>query len=151
MELTLDRFRSAHAESFEQAMAEIRSGRKESHWIWYVFPQIQGLGRSATAQYYEIQSREEALAFWADPVLSRHLVEASEAVLKWENPLRAHLHFPDDLKLRSSMTLFLLVSGEPVFQEVLNQFFDGSLDGYSVQKYRSWEKEREEEATSLWR
>ena len=91
------------------------------------------------------------MAFWADPVLSRHLVEASEAVLKWENPLRAHLHFPDDLKLRSSMTLFLLVSGEPVFQEVLNQFFDGSLDGYSVQKYRSWEKEREEEATSLWR
>lgn len=81
MRLTLDRFRSAHAESYETALREIRSGRKQSHWIWYIFPQIRGLGHSAVAQYYEIQDKAEAIAYWNDPVLLRHLVEICEELV----------------------------------------------------------------------
>lgn len=137
MELTLDRFRTAHAESYETALAEIRSGRKQSHWIWYIFPQIQGLGRSAVAQYYEIQGREEAIAYWNDSVLSRHLVEISEALLKLDDPIESIMGFPDNAKLRSCMTLFYLVSAEQVFKDVLDKFFDGSLDDYTKEKIHS--------------
>lgn len=135
MEWTLDRFRTAQAESYETGLAEIRSGRKKSHWIWYIFPQIRGLGRSAVAQYYEIQGREEAAAYWADPILSRHLVEISQALLKLDDPIESIMGFPDNAKLRSSMTLFYLVSGEAVFQQVLDKFFDGTMDDFTVNAY----------------
>ena len=128
IELTLERFRKAHVESYETALAEIRSGRKRSHWIWYIFPQIQGLGHSAVAQYYAIQSAAEAKAYWNDPVLSAHLVEISSELLKQDGAVEAIMGYPDNLKLRSCMTLFYLISGDSIFRQVLDKFYDGSMD-----------------------
>jgi len=136
MEFTLERFRSAHRESYDTALREIRNGRKESHWIWYIFPQLRGLGRSAVAQYYEIQSKEEALAYWKDPVLSGHLVEITGELLKLNDPIDRIVGFPDTLKMRSCMTLFWLVTGEPVFNAVLDKFYDGEPDGYTLEKLK---------------
>jgi len=134
MELTLDRFRSAQKSSYETALQEIRSGRKQSHWIWYIFPQIQGLGHSNIALYYAIQNRQEAIAYWNDLVLSRHLIEITEELLKLDGSIDHIMGYPDNLKLRSCMTLFWLVTGEPLFKAVLDKFFDGSLDEYTVEK-----------------
>lgn len=128
IELALERFRKAHEESYETALAEIRSGRKRSHWIWYIFPQIQGLGHSAVAQYYAIQSAAEAKAYWNDPVLSAHLVEISSELLKQDGAVEAIMGYPDNLKLRSCMTLFYLISGESIFRQVLDKFYGGSMD-----------------------
>ena len=136
MEFTLERFRSAHMESYAAALGEIRNGRKESHWIWYIFPQLRGLGRSAVAQYYEIQSKEEALAYWKDPVLSDHLVEITGELLKRDESIDRILGFPDTLKVRSCMTLFWLVTGEPVFKAVLDKFYGGKMDEYTAEKLR---------------
>lgn len=134
MEFTLDRFRSAHESSYENALREIKNGRKETHWIWYIFPQIQGLGHSAVAQYYEIQNREEAIAYWNDPVLSVHMLEICRELLKRREPIGQIMGFPDELKLRSCMTLFYLVTREDIFKEVLDKFYNGTLDDYTVSK-----------------
>lgn len=134
MEFTLDRFRSAHGESYERALGEIKSGRKQSHWMWYIFPQIRGLGHSAVAQYYEIQDKAEAAAYWNDPLLSAHLTEISRELLKLEDPIERIMGFPDNLKLRSCMTLFWLVTGEPLFKDVLDKFYAGKLDDFTIQK-----------------
>lgn len=87
------------------------------------------------AQYYEIPGREEAIAYWNDPVLSSHLVEISEALLKLDDSIEGIMGYPDNLKLRSCMTLFYLVSAEPVFRQVLDKFFDGSTDDYTKKQY----------------
>lgn len=134
MDLSLDRFRSAHESSYDIALHEIKAGRKESHWIWYIFPQIQGLGYSAVAQYYEIRNKEEALAYWNDPVLSGHLLEISRELLKLDNSIDRIVGYPDNLKVRSCMTLFWLLTGEPLFKNVLDKFYEGSLDAYTQQK-----------------
>ena len=134
MELTLERFRTAHGHSYEIALEEIKAGRKESDWIWYIFPQIQGLAHRTIAQYYEIQDRAEAEAYWNDPVLSGHLVEISRELLKQRAPIEQIVGYPDCLKIRSCMTLFWLVTKEPLFQEVLNRFYHGEPDSYTVSK-----------------
>ena len=136
MKLTLDRFRSAQESAYETALQEIRSGRKRSHWIWFIFPQIQGLGRSPTAQYYEIQDRAEAVEYWNDPVLRSRLVEISRELLKQKDSVEDIMGWPDNLKLRSCMTLFWLVTGEPLFKEVLDRFYAGSLDPFTEQKLK---------------
>ena len=134
MELSLDRFRSAHEGSYEIALQEIKNGRKESHWMWYIFPQIQGLGRSTMAMYYEIQGIGEALAYWDDPVLSNHMVEICQELLKLEKPIGSIMGYPDNLKLQSCMTLFYLVTDEQLFKDVLDKYFSGELDNYTVKK-----------------
>ena len=113
MAYDLSRFHKAQQGSYETALAEIRSGRKCSHWIWYIFPQIQGLGFSSTAQYYAIENLEEAKAYLADPVLRERLLEISNALLALDScdPSEV-MGYPDDLKLRSSMTLFSLAEPE---------------------------------------
>lgn len=128
MEWTLNRFHSAQESAYETALGEIRSGRKESHWIWFIFPQIRGLGHSAVAQYYEIQGRQEALAYWKDPVLSARLVEITRALLQQDGTARSILGSPDDLKVRSCMTLFKQVTGDPLFASVLDKFYGGQED-----------------------
>lgn len=133
-ELTLERFRTAHAASYETALQEIRSGIKQSHWMWYIFPQLQGLGSSDTARYYAIRDREEAVAYWDDPILSGHLLEISRELLKLNSPIDWILGYPDDLKLKSCMTLFWLVTGENTFKEVLDKFYSGKMDEYTKQK-----------------
>ena len=109
MSYDLSRFHRAQPRDYDQALSEIRAGRKRSHWIWYIFPQIQGLGYSSTAQFYAIQDLSEAKAYLADPVLRERLLEISGALLGLESSdPSAVMGYPDDLKLRSSMTLFAL-------------------------------------------
>ena len=134
MEFSLDRFRSAHASYYETALQEIKAGRKQSHWMWYIFPQIQGLGHSTMAMYYEIQSKAEAVEYWNDPVLCSHMVEICQELLKLEGSIDWIMGYPDNLKLRSCMTLFWLVTGEQLFKDVLDKFYGGELDEYTVQK-----------------
>ena len=126
----LSRFREAHEHAYETALSEIRGGRKRSHWMWYIFPQIAGLGFSSTAQYYAISDLDEAREFLADPYLGSHIVEISEALLSTESSDPCYvMGYPDDLKLRSSMTLFMAASeDEDVFQKVLDRFYGGEPD-----------------------
>ena len=134
MAYDLSRFHKAQQGSYETALAEIRSGRKRSHWIWYIFPQIQGLGFSSTAQYYAIENLEEAKAYLADPVLRERLLEISNALLALDScdPSEV-MGYPDDLKLRSSMTLFSLAEpGCTVFRDVLDKFYDGQEDSRTI-------------------
>lgn len=134
MEFSLDRFRSAHANYYETALQEIKAGRKQSHWMWYIFPQIHGLGHSTMAMYYEIQSKTEAVEYWNDPVLRSHMEEICQELLKLEGSIDWIMGYPDNLKLRSCMTLFWLVTGEQLFKDVLDKFYGGELDEYTVQK-----------------
>ena len=128
--MNLDRFLKAQAGSYDAALREICAGQKRSHWIWYIFPQIQGLGFSSTAQYYAIEDLAEAKAYLAHPTLRTRLLEISEALLTLSSsdPLDV-MGSPDDLKLRSSMTLF--AEADPscdVFQKVLDKFYGGRKD-----------------------
>jgi uncharacterized protein (DUF1810 family) len=130
----LQRFIDTQEGVHARALDELRAGRKTTHWMWFVFPQVAGLGSSAMAQRYAIGSLEEARAYLAHPVLGPRLVECTEAVLS-HSDRTAHdiLGSPDDVKLRSSMTLFALVAGpESVFQRVLDAFFDGETDTRTV-------------------
>lgn len=135
MSADLSRFINAQQRSYQTALAEIRNGRKTSHWIWYIFPQVEGLGRSSTAQYYSIHNMEEAKAFMADPYLRHNLLEISEALLTLSsNNATEVMGIPDDMKLRSSMTLFMAAAPEqPVFEKVLDKFFNGKPDRWTLQ------------------
>ena len=137
----LTRFKKAQELDYETALSEIRSGQKQSHWMWYIFPQLDGLGFSEISQYYGIKGIEEARAYLADDFLRSHLVEISERLLALEsNNATQVMGYPDDLKLKSSMTLFLLASGHDskyekeakVFKAVLEKYFAGEMDGQTV-------------------
>lgn len=123
----LDRFLTAQRRDYAAALREIQNGRKRSHWIWYIFPQVAGLGMSSTSQYYAISGLDEARAYLREPTLRAHLLEISSALLALdESDPTAVFGFPDDLKLRSSMTLFAAAApDEPVFSAVLDKFFGG--------------------------
>ncbi|MDO4193909.1 MAG: DUF1810 domain-containing protein [Erysipelotrichaceae bacterium] len=128
--IDLSRFIEAHQQSYQRALKEIRNGRKTSHWMWYVFPQMKGLGCSSLAQYYAIHSLGEAAAFLHDPYLGRNLLEICHALTALKTNNAAEIFgSPDDLKLKSSMTLFSLVpNADPVFQDVLNKYYSGERD-----------------------
>ena len=131
----LSRFVKAQETDYARALSEIRSGHKRSHWIWYIFPQIAGLGFSSTAQYYAIKDRQEAEEYMKNDLLRDRLVEISEALLQLEsNDAGEVMGYPDDLKLRSSMTLFHEVAPEiDVFQKVLDKFFEGKPDQKTIE------------------
>lgn len=128
-EVNLERFVTAQQGSYERALAEIKNGRKESHWMWYIFPQIQGLGFSDTAKRYAINDIKEAEAFLQHPVLGERLIRISSELLemKSNNALEVFGN-PDHLKLKSSMTLFAHLNINPVFKSVLDKFFKGETD-----------------------
>jgi uncharacterized protein (DUF1810 family) len=134
-ETTLQRFLDAQATDYAQALAEIKNGRKRSHWMWYIFPQIQGLGFSSTSKHYAIQDLAEATAYLQHPVLGKRLVEISTALLGLAgSDANRVFGSPDDLKLKSSMTLFAAVPGaDAVFEKVLAKFFGGVRDGKTLQ------------------
>ena len=126
----LKRFVRAQESDYRRALEEIAAGRKRSHWMWYIFPQFAGLGLSSTSRHYAIGSLDEARAYLAHPILGPRLIECAGATLTVEGR-SAHDIFgsPDDMKLRSSATLFALVSPEDsVFQRVLERYFDGKRD-----------------------
>ena len=123
----LQRFVTAQEGVHDTAVAELRAGDKRSHWMWFVFPQLAGLGSSPTAQRYAISDLGEARDYLAHPVLGPRLAEAVTAVLSVEGRTAERiLGFPDDLKLRSSMTLFAAAAEDPtIFAAVLEKFYDG--------------------------
>ena len=126
----MNRFIEAQENNYTTALAEIRNGRKQTHWIWYIFPQIRGLGQSETSKYYAIRDLREAAEYLKHPILGKRLIEISKALLELKED-NAHKIFgsPDDMKVKSSMTLFaLLKDADPVFQQVLDKFFRGERD-----------------------
>ncbi|GAA3351737.1 DUF1810 domain-containing protein [Amorphoplanes nipponensis] len=132
----LARFVDAQRDVYPQALAELRAGGKRSHWMWFVFPQIAGLGRTATAQHYAVADLAEARAYLAHPVLGPRLTECAEALLAVRGRTATQiLGTPDDLKLRSSMTLFAHAADDPgVFRAVLERYYGGQDDPLTLQR-----------------
>ena len=130
----LERFIEPQEQDYEQALKEIRNGRKVSHWIWYIFPQLRGLGKSYMSDYYGIRDLDEAKAFLQDPYLGKHLQKISEALLNLDNDNATQIMGrPDDMKLKSSMTLFACEDPEnAVFEKVLEKFYNGHKDGRTL-------------------
>ncbi|MDB5965220.1 MAG: hypothetical protein JWQ72_1720 [Polaromonas sp.] len=131
---TLARFLDAQDPVYAGVCAELAAGRKTSHWMWFVFPQLKGLGQSPTAKHFGIGSRQEALAYLSHPVLSARLQECTRLMLGVPGKTaRDILGEPDDLKFRSCMTLFSEVApGNPLFQQALARFFDGRPDAKTL-------------------
>lgn len=131
----LIRFLDAQNQVYLKALSEIKKGKKDTHWMWYIFPQIKGLGSSETANYYAIKDMNEAAAYLQHPILSKHLVEIAEEVLNLKGKTAIQIFgTPDDMKLRSCMTLFANVENtNPVFQKVLEKFFNGVPDELTLQ------------------
>jgi uncharacterized protein (DUF1810 family) len=130
----LKRFVRAQDPVYRDIQGELTRGRKQSHWMWFVFPQVAGLGFSAMSQRYAIASRAEAKAYLAHPILGPRLIECTRLVLAIEGrSINAILGAPDDAKFRSSMTLFDAVSDEPVFDEALAKYFSGERDGATLE------------------
>ena len=126
----LNRFKKAQEMDYQAALEEVKAGRKTSHWIWYIFPQLKGLGFSGMSDYYGIDGLTEAKEYLADPLLRSRLIEISEALLNTGgNDPSEIFGYPDDLKVHSSMTLFAIADpDEPVFSQVLDRFYGGRLD-----------------------
>jgi uncharacterized protein (DUF1810 family) len=128
--LNLQRFLDAQQKSYDQALTEIQNGKKKTHWMWFIFPQISGLGFSDTSKYYAIRNRHEAEDYLKHPVLGSRLTTICHALLDLAiNNANSIFGSPDDLKLKSSMTLFAQFNHtDPVFQSVLDKFFNGKKD-----------------------
>ena len=136
----LNRFIDAQLRDYPNALSEIKNGKKQSHWMWYIFPQINGLGRTEMSDYYAIKDLDEAKAYMQEPMLRSHLLEICEALLslneKYANKV---VGFPDDLKLKSSMTLFSQACPEEnVFQKVLDKFFNGVADQKTIELLKKY-------------
>ena len=130
----LNRFISAQEGVFESVLAELSSGQKRTHWMWFIFPQIDGLGQSTTSRYYSIKSSDEARQYLKHPILGARLLKCAELLLTIEGKSAAEIFgFPDNQKLKSSMTLFACVTdSEPVFAQVLKKYFDGKQDEKTI-------------------
>ncbi len=126
----LNRFLSAQEGVYEMALSELKDGRKRTHWMWFIFPQIDGLGYSPTARRYSIKSKEEASQYLTHPVLGKRLLECTEAVLALRGgSVSEILGYPDDLKFKASMTLFEQVAGPgSVFSSALDRYCHGERD-----------------------
>jgi uncharacterized protein (DUF1810 family) len=131
----LSRFIKAQDGVYDRALGELKRGRKSSHWMWFVFPQIDGLGFSSTTKYYSIKSLQEAREYLDHPILGQRLRECAETILALEGlSASAVFGYPDDLKLKSSMTLFAQVAGpKSVFEQLIQKYFQGSRDERTLQ------------------
>jgi uncharacterized protein (DUF1810 family) len=130
----LQRFVDAQQKDYAIALAEVKAGQKRSHWMWYIFPQLAGLGYSDISRYYALRDLTEAAAYLRHPVLGLRLIQICEELISsTETNATRIFGSPDDLKLRSSMTLFAMVpGGDAVFQTVLDKFFKGGMDERTV-------------------
>ena len=134
-ENSLDRFIKAQQNDYATALSEIKNGKKRSHWMWYIFPQLRGLGMSETARFYGIQGKQEATAYIGNDILGKRLIEISKTLVALPNDNAHHIFgSPDDMKLKSCMTLFAsLPNANPVFEQVLSKFYDGEMDQKTLQ------------------
>jgi uncharacterized protein (DUF1810 family) len=134
-EFELTRFLDAQNKCYLKALSEIKNGRKESHWMWFIFPQLKGLGRSETAKFYAIDNIDEAKAYLHHPVLGRHLIQIANAVFDVEGKTANQIFgSPDDMKLRSCMTLFANVpDADPIFEKIVGKYFNGLQDELTIQ------------------
>jgi uncharacterized protein (DUF1810 family) len=135
MNHNLERFVDAQKNCYSTALGEISAGRKSSHWIWYIFPQLKGLGRSQNADKYGLIAIDEANAYLQHPILGPRLIEISRALLelKTSDPSLV-MGYPDDIKLKSSLTLFAALAGaDPIFEKVLQKYYHGSKDARTLQ------------------
>ena len=134
----LARFIGAQQRIYEKALAEIRNGYKQTHWMWFIFPQIDGLAESFTSEIYAIKSLDEANAYLAHPILGFRLIECTDAVLGIEGKTASDIFWhPDDMKLKSCMTLFACVSAEAsIFKRVLDKYYQGQTDEKTLQMLR---------------
>lgn len=133
MKSDLERFLKAQERDYATALNEIKKGRKTSHWIWYIFPQIAGLGFSSTSKYYSIKDKNEAIEYLNNKILRNRLIEICEVLLSLENNDATYvMGYPDDLKLKSSMTLFNEVSDIDIFKKVLDKFYNGEKDEMTI-------------------
>lgn len=135
MEQDLNRYIKAQENSYEEALSEIKSGRKRSHWMWYIFPQYKGLGFSETSKYYSIKDLDEARRYLKHPILGERLkLITNELLALNENNANKVFGSPDDLKLKSSMTLFAAIdtSEENIFNAVLDKYFNGQTDNKTL-------------------
>ncbi|EJG02685.1 DUF1810 domain-containing protein [Flavobacterium sp. F52] len=128
------RFLDAQNKLYLTALDEIKNGKKESPWMWFIFPQIKGMGSSDTSKFYEIKNADEAIAFLEHPILGKHLLEITSELIKKEENVSDIFESIDVENLQSCMTLFASVQNtEPIFQEVLYKYFDGSSDFHTLQ------------------
>ena len=124
--MALERFIQAQEHTYAHALNEIKNGKKQGHWMWFIFPQLKGLGSSNTANYYGLENLEEAKNYLHDPVLGKRLIEISQALLQIKSKTASQIFgYPDDLKLHSSMTLFAATGLHPIFGRLLDMYFDG--------------------------
>ena len=131
----LQRFVDSQRPIFDQVCSELRDGAKRSHWMWFIFPQIEGLGQSQLARKFAISSREEAKAYLEHPILGPRLIECTEFVNLIEGrTIERIFGYPDDLKFRSCMTLFANVSGNQIFVDALRKYFKGESDPSTLQR-----------------
>jgi uncharacterized protein (DUF1810 family) len=132
----LQRFINAQNPVYEQVCAELRAGRKRTHWMWFIFPQLKGLGRSETAIEFAIQSRQEAEAYLNHPVLGPRLRTCTELVTAVEGrSIEQIFGYPDDLKFHSSMTLFATAASDnQIFKDALEKYFAGELDPLTIER-----------------
>lgn len=135
--LDLQRFLSAQETRYSDARTELRNGKKLTHWIWFIFPQLDGLGTSENAVFYAIKTEAEAVAYLAHPILGHRLRECADILLTHlDRSINTVMGFPDDLKLQSSMTLFALISDQgSVFHRVLEAFYQGMMDSKTVELF----------------
>ncbi|MDP3448254.1 MAG: DUF1810 domain-containing protein [Eubacteriales bacterium] len=145
MNYDLNRYLEAQNQDYKIALEEIKNGRKYSHWIWYIFPQLIELGRSSIAKYYGISGISEATAYLNHSILRERLIEISTALLslKTSDPTEI-LGQPDDMKVRSCMTLFSFIRPDiTVFQAVIDKFYDGKLDRRTIDLLKSYEMQKD--------
>ena len=131
----IERYIEAHKREYKQALEEIKSGKKKTHWMWYIFPQINGLGTSSTSKYYAIRNIEEAQAYLNNEYLYNHLIEICKELMKLNTSnIIEVLPYPDNYKLCSSMTLFYLTNPkEEIFKQVLDKYYNGKLDEKTIE------------------
>ena len=134
MKYNIERFIKIQKEDYAMALKEIKNGRKRTHWMWYIFPQLKGLGTSAMAQYYGLENLEEAKEYYNNNYLRKNLLEITKALLSLDNTnIESILGYPDNLKLLSCMTLFEIVDkNEKTFSQILDKYYNGKRDTNTI-------------------
>ena len=134
MKYNIERFIKIQKEDYAMALKEIKNGRKRNHWMWYIFPQLKGLGTSAMAQYYGLENLEEAKEYYNNNYLRKNLLEITKALLSLDNTnIESILGYPDNLKLLSCMTLFEIVDkNEKAFSQILDKYYKGKRDTNTI-------------------